>query len=177
MLWITILFTLLFAVLGLGLALLVRSLTRVKTVQPLPQDWLEELSGDRYRPMLRLLGDDDLQFLRSQPGFNRHLASRLRRQRRAIFRGYLAGLKSDFRRVTTALRALILQSRYDRPDLASALVRAEARFAMGLAVVRVRLALYQFGLCGVDASDLLRLFAAMQLELRLLVPAENEFGA
>jgi hypothetical protein len=42
--------------------------------------------------------------------------------------------------------------------------------------VRVRLALHQFGLCGVDASDLLRLFDAMHMELRLLIPAENEFG-
>jgi hypothetical protein len=34
----------------------------------LPMDWVLDLSVDRYRPMFRLLEQEDIRFLRSQPG-------------------------------------------------------------------------------------------------------------
>ena len=58
---------------------------------------LAELSVDRYRPMLRLLNDDDLRFLRVQPGFTPDMARSYARQRCKIFRGYLKCLETDFR--------------------------------------------------------------------------------
>jgi hypothetical protein len=131
---------------------------------------LTELSVDRYRPMLRLLGDDDLRFLREQPGFTPEMASQLKRQRCKIFRAYLKCLDMDFRGVCGALEVLILESRYDRPDLASTLVRAQIQFAAGMAVVQLRLALFEWGIGEVDATNLLRLFDGMRMELRTLVP-------
>lgn len=174
MLSLTFLFGLSFALSGIGVVLAVRSLTRFHKAPSLSANTLEEVSVDRYRPMLRLLSDDDLQYLRVQPGFTPEMASQLRRQRCKIFRGYLRCLETDFRCICSALKLLILESRYDRPDLASALVRAQFQFAAGLAVVRFRLALFQWGIGDVSASGLLRLFDAMRLELRVLVPASIE---
>jgi hypothetical protein len=170
MFWFTTLFGLLFAASGLGVIWLVRRLTRVSRIPVPSAAWLGEVSVERYRPMLRLLSGDDLRFLRSQPGFHAGMDVTLRRQRCKIFRGYLTCLKGDFRRICSALQSLMLQSKYDRPDLASALVRAQVSFAAGLAVVEFRLVLYRWGLCEVDATALLRLFDSMQLELRTLVP-------
>ena len=59
---------------------------------PLNADWIDDLSVERYRPMLRLLDERDIEFLRSQPGFTPRMAARLRAQRTQIFRGYLRNL-------------------------------------------------------------------------------------
>lgn len=155
----------------LGLAL--RQHRRDGRTLPVTAEWIDELSADRYRPMQRLLDGSDLEFLRSQPGSNPRMLSRLRRQRCQIFRGYLTCLNSDFQRTCTALKLLMLQSRYDRPDLASALLRARLDFARGMFVVRLRLALHWLGLAGVDVSGLVKLFDGMRLELRTLVPVSS----
>jgi len=174
MLSLTFLFGLVFALSGIGAVLAIRSLTRFHKAPSLPANTLQEVSVDRYRPMLRLLSDDDLQYLRVQPGFTPEMASQLRRQRCKIFRRYLRCLETDFRCICGGLKHLILESRYDRPDLASALVRAQFQFAVGLAVIRFRLVLFRLGIGDVSASGLLRLFDAMRLELRILVPAAIE---
>ena len=63
---------------------------------PVTSEWIEDLSLDRYRPMLRMLDGDDIEFLRSQPGFTPGMATKLRAQRTQIFRGYLKSLETRF---------------------------------------------------------------------------------
>jgi hypothetical protein len=155
----------------LALFLMVRKVVSAGCELPLDSQWIAELSVERYRPMMRLLDERDLEFLRSQPGFTRRMEAKLRAQRCQIFRGYLRGLEADFRRVCTAVKVLMLQSQLDRPDLASVLVRNQAAFALGLATVNVRLILYRWGLGGVDVSVLVKTFDTMRLELRSLAPS------
>jgi hypothetical protein len=138
---------------------------------PLNADWIEQLSVERYRPMMRLLDQSDLDFLRSQPGFTPRMAVEFRAQRSRIFRAYLRNLSADFRRVCTAVKVLMLQSKRDRPDLAAVLVRQQTLFALGMAMVEARLFLYRFGLCTVDVRTLVKTFDVMRLELGNLVPA------
>src|ERR1700739_2229680 len=57
---------------------------------------LEEFCLDRYQPMIGLLANDDLNFLARQPGCNPKILSRLRRDRRRVFRMYLRDLAVDF---------------------------------------------------------------------------------
>jgi hypothetical protein len=40
----------------------------------------------------------------------------------------------------------------------------------------LRLFLYRWGLCGVDVTDLIKIFDVMRLELRRLVPATAAVG-
>lgn len=138
---------------------------------PVTLEWVETLSVERYRPMLRLLDHQDLSFLRSQPGFQPAMASRLRRQRSTIFKGYLRNLTADFQRICTALKSVMLDSPNDRSDLAEVLLRAQLAFACGLLQVQFRVALYRVGLASVDVTRLVKLFDGMQLELRSFVPA------
>jgi hypothetical protein len=154
-----------------------RKVTRSSTHLPVTAHWIEELSPERYRPMMRLLEPDDVEFLRSQPGFTWRMASRLRAQRSQIFRSYLSSLDQDFRRVSMALKLILLHSSHDRPDLAGALVREQARFALGMAGVRLRLFLYRWDLCRVDVSGVVRIFDSMRLELQRLVPASADLIA
>ncbi len=144
---------------------------------PVTAEWIDDLSMERYRPMLRLLDGKDLTFLKSQPGFTPAMATRLRTQRCQIFSGYLRCLSSDFGRICTAVKLLMIQSRRDRPELAAILVRSQMTFASALLLVYARLFFYRLGICGVDASVLVRTFDVMRLELRHLVPVAMPIGA
>ena len=166
-----------FLALAVALFLLVRKMTFNGSCLPLTAEWIDELSMERYRPMMRLLDGSDLEFLRSQPGFTPRMASKLRTQRCQIFRGYLRCLSGDFQRVCAAIKILMLQSRQDRPDLASLLVQQQMSFACGMAMVQTRLFLYRWGLCRVDVTGLVKNFDLMRLELRSLVPATLTMGA
>jgi hypothetical protein len=144
---------------------------------PVTAEWIDELSIERYRPMMRLLEGTDLDFLRTQPGFDPKMVSKLRMQRCQIFRGYLRCLSSDFGRVCSAIRLLMLQSRRDRPELAGALLRHRLQFASGILGIRLRLCLYRWGFCGVDVTSLVRTFDVLRLELRTLVPSAGAAAA
>ncbi len=144
---------------------------------PVTSEWIEELSLDRYRPMLRMLDGDDIEFLRSQPGFTPRMATKLRAQRTQIFRGYLKSLETDFVRVCSAIKLIMLQCKRDRPELAEALVRQQITFACSMFAVRLRLVLYSWGVCNVDVTQLVKLFDSMRLELRTLVPASSRMAA
>jgi len=137
---------------------------------PVTAEWIDELSVERYQPMMRLLEGDDLRFLRLQPGFTPRMEQDFRRQRCRIFRSYLQCLHLDFQRVSMALKVVMVQSRYDRPDLASALVRTQRAFALGMLMVHGRLLLYRWGIGTVEVGGLLRVFDSARLELRSLVP-------
>jgi hypothetical protein len=166
-----------FLALAVALFLLVRKLTFNGSSLPLTAEWIDELSIERYRPMMRLLDGADLEFLRSQPGFTPRMATKLRVQRCQIFRGYLRCLNGDFQRVCAAIKILMLQSRQDRPDLAGLLVQQQMRFACEMGLVYFRLILYRWGVCGVDVTSLVKNFDLMRLELRTLVPATLTMGA
>ncbi len=163
--------------LGAGLVFLVRRLACPAVVLPATLDWIEELSTERYRPMLRLLNGEELRYLSTQPGYSPKLAAEFRRQRCEIFRGYLRSLSRDFNRVSTALKLLMVQASADRPDLAASLVRSRVAFTFALIAAHVHLQLYSLGIGTVNPSQLLRLFDGMRLELRTLVPCELSAGA
>jgi hypothetical protein len=158
------------AVLLLAIGVIVYRMVACGGALPVDTEWIEELSVQRYRPMIRLLDGADIDFLRSRPGVTPRLEAALRKERLQLFSGYLGLLETDFRRVSMALKVLMLQSRYDRPDLASAILRHQATFALGITLVRIRVAFFRLGLGAADAAILVKTFDAMRLELRSLTP-------
>lgn len=162
---------LLLAVLILATVAVLRKLNSDNRSLPVTAEWIDELSADRYRPMMRLLDCRDIEFLRSQAGFNPKMEARLRAQRCQIFRGYLRCLDMDLQRVCMALKLILLHSEQDRPDLSAVLVHHQIMFATGLLTVHFRLFLYRWGICSVDATRLVQIFDIMRIELRTLVPA------
>src|SRR5450759_906940 len=90
--------TILLAALVLATVVVLRRLGSADRTLPVTAEWIDELSTDRYRPMMRLLDSRDLEFLNSQAGFTPKMESRLRAQRCQIFRSYLRCLEMDFQR-------------------------------------------------------------------------------
>src|SRR5664280_432810 len=148
-----------------------RKLDSTNRSLPVTAEWIDELSTGRYRPMMRLLDSRDIEFLRSQAGFTPKMEAKLRAQRCQIFRGYLRCLDMDFQRVCMALKLVLLHSEQDRRDLSAVLVHQQVMFATGMMAARFRLFLYRWDICTVDATPLVRIFDAMRIELRTLVPA------
>ncbi len=140
-------------------------------VLPLDAAWIDDLSVNSYRPMMRLLDERDFEFLRSQPGYTPRMAAKLRTQRRQIFRGYVRRLESDFQRVSMAVKVLMLQAHNDRPDLAATLLRRQMAFAGAIMTVNARVFLYRWGLGAVDVSSLVDAFDALRVELKVLAPS------
>lgn len=163
--------------LAIALFVVIRKLAFAGGELPVTAEWIDELSTERYRPMMRLLDGRDLEFLRSQPGFSPRMASKIRRQRCQIFRGYLGCLSTDFRRISSALKLLMLRSNVDRPDLAAALVRQQFAFGYGMVNVYAHLFLYRWGIANVDVSSLVGIFDSVRVELRTMVPAQMSSAA
>src|SRR5450756_22796 len=159
-------FMIILVALILATAALVRMLGSADRTLPVTAEWIDDLSADRYRPMMRLLDSRDVEFLRSEAGFTPKMESKLRAQRCQIFRGYLRCLDMDFQRVCMALKLVLVQSEQDRPDLSAVLVHHRIMFASGLLAVHFRLFLYRWGICTVDVNHLVRIFDVMRIELR-----------
>ena len=162
---------------GLGLILAVRKIAAPRVELPATADWIDELSVERYRPMMRLLDDEELRFLRSQPGFTPKLALQFRRQRCQIFRGYLRALSGDFHRICTAIKVMMMQAREDRPDLATTLIRSQLLFTCAVIAAHCQLVLYSCGIGTVNVNNMLTVFDGLRLELRTLVPCGKTAGA
>lgn len=164
-------FILVLFILVLTLAiLLVRRIGLGSASLPVTTEWLDDLSDDRYRPMLRLLEEADFRFLRAQKDFTPTMEKGLRAQRVEVFRGYLNMLESDFKRVCMALKMILVESDCDRPDVASALLLRQLTFACGVLNVEFRLFLFRWDIAYVDASELVAIFDGMRLELKTLLP-------
>ena len=159
------------------LAYLIRKVGSAGKDLPVTSEWIDDLSLDRYRPMLGMLDGSDIAFLRSQPGFTSDMARKLRRQRTQIFRGYLRSLETDFGRVCAAIKLIMVQSKYDRPELAETLLRQQVTFACAMLSVRVRVFLYSRGIGGVEVSKLVKIFDSMRIELRTVAPAAGRMAA
>jgi len=118
---------------------------------------------ERYRPMLRLLSQDDLALV----GKNSVLAAKLRRERIAIFRDYLRCITKDYGRLLGSIRELMVASTEDRPELAGALYKYQFSFAVAVCRIELSLQLYRMGVGTVDCSGLV--LALDQLRARALV--------
>lgn len=140
----------------------------------LPPDWTPELSADRYRPMFRLLEEDDIRFLRSQPGATPTLVRRLRKQRYQVFLGYLHNLQQDFHQACSFLMLLAAQADSDRGDILRSLTASRMKFHWALARVYWRLFLYRWNVARVPAGHLVSLFESLQFELAAFQPAPDQ---
>jgi hypothetical protein len=122
-------------------------------------------SLDRYQPMGRLMAEEDLVFLKSQPGYRAEIGKRWKRERREIFRLYLAELKADFRRLHSHARELVAVSGADSAALVEVLMKQQVRFLMATTALEFRLVLQQAGVGRVDITPLIELVEAMRMDL------------
>lgn len=124
-----------------------------------------EFSVARYEPMLRLLSEDDLLFLKSQPGYRPDMGKKFTRERRRIFRLYLQELACDFHSLHAHARAVVASLPADHSPLVGMLMRQQVRFWYEMAAVEMRLSLEFLGAGSIRARGLVEALAAMHAEV------------
>ena len=117
----------------------------------------------QYRPMLRLLVDEDIDFTSDKAARGEILAGR-----RQLFRKYLHGLTEDYGRLLAGIRLTMVQSGVDRPDLAKALLQHRALFAVALCRIEFRLWLHAVGIGTDDLSGVVDAFNVLQRQVMAL---------
>jgi hypothetical protein len=140
-------------------------LRRRQSAAALDGDETAGFSLDRYQPMGRLMAEEDLVFLKSQPGYRAEMGARWKRERRRIFRLYLAELKADFRRLHAHARELVAGSGADSAALVEVLMKQQFTFAMATTALEFRLPLQRIGVGKVDIAPLIELVEAMRMDL------------
>lgn len=143
-----------FLLLILGTAWFLRLVYSARVVGVDPE-WLRTFSPAMYRPMMRLLSEHDVEFLKTQPGYRPGMEKQLRRERQRLFRTYLQSLARDFNRLDRALRLVLPEIEEDQPELAKELIFQKIRFFWLLGLAHLQLKLYALGLGTVDVSRLL----------------------
>jgi hypothetical protein len=158
--------------LAAALAFVLHRLTSRFSTEVLDADWLDSLSLENYAPMLRLLDQNDLEFLKRQPGFRPALAKRLQAERRRAFIAYLGLMIGDFNQLLKIGRMMLVASNVDRPEFARALGRQRNKFYFTVCAIRCKLALAPLGL-QVDGPELLNSLGTMLQQVRELALLET----
>jgi hypothetical protein len=130
-------------------------------------DAIGRVSSDYYKPMSRLLADEEFRRV-TTAGFTARQVKQLRASRRRVFRQYLIELQGDFRALHQEARIILRDSSEDRPDLAVELVRQYAAFHYLVAAAHCRLAADSLGLSPADAKSLLEPVQWMHQQVELL---------
>src|SRR5947209_2164311 len=87
-----------------------------------------DFSFSRYEPMARLLSDEDLLFLKAQPGYQPEMGKNFVRERRRIFRLYLQELAREFHLLHAHARAMVARLPSENSPLVGMLLRQQIRF-------------------------------------------------
>jgi hypothetical protein len=144
----------------------------LRNIQPhhsIPSEMLSwNSAAARYRPMLWLLDESDCRLIAAAFRGDSQLR-RIRSGRRSLFRIYLRDLGADHARLVREIRAVLIASERDLPDLAKALYRCQAMFFLAMMSIEVKLQLHALGVGTVDARSLVRAVDALQLQLQDLV--------
>ena len=127
----------------------------------------------RYRPMLRLLSEEDFAPVRG----NKRLMRRLRADRTAIFRGYLRCLARDYGSLLAGLRMAAFQSSVDRPDLAQAILRNRMLFAGLLCRLDMMLFLHRAGIRGIDVTGLVETLDTLRAQTAMAAASPSASAA
>jgi len=148
--------------LGLAALLWVR-LSGYRRVSASPSHPDGEFTIERYHPMARLAGPEDMEFLQRFSNCRPQLAARWERERRKIFRLYLREAAGEFQRLHAAARALVANAPEEHADLVGKLMRQQVTFWILLAKIELRLAL---GVSGLDARKIVALIEALKADVR-----------
>ncbi len=141
--------------------------TRLRYVQAMALSSAPLPAEGRYRPMLRLLSANDIELVAS----NKALCNKLRKQRLSLLQDYLGCLTKDYGRLLAGLRASMVASNVDRPDLADALAKNQMLFVIAVCRIEYRIWLYRFGIGTIDVSGLVNAIDALRAQVVVLRPA------
>jgi len=132
-------------------------------------------SPNRYRVVERLLGEADLQTVKSLG--DRRLEKQFRKVRVKIFRGFMRQLSDDFNQICRMIKLLMVTSDMDRSELTVVILKQQFQFSLSMMSVEIELILYSFGWSGVDTTVLTDSLDALRIQMQGLVAVAEPMAA
>ena len=132
-------------------------------------------SPNRYRVVERLLGEADLQTVKSLG--DRRLEKQFRKVRVKIFRGYMRQLSDDFNQICRMIKLLMVTSDMDRSELTVVILKQQFQFSLSMMSIEIELILYTFGWSGVDTTVLTDSLDALRIQMQGLVAVAEPMAA
>ncbi len=111
------------------------------------------------------MADEDLAFLRAQPGYRPEIGRKFSRERRRILRLYLQELACDFHRLHAHARAMVAALPADNSPLVGMLLRQQVRFWYEMAAIELRLSLDLMPATPVHVRSFVDTLATMHAEI------------
>lgn len=119
----------------------------------------------RYRPVKRLLAEEDFEYLSRQAGADAGMLRQLRKRRAKVLGGYLKQMGRDFAQLHLALRRLTVSAGHDRPEIGRALLEQQFIFRLTMARAELRLAFYWMGVKPLDLRPVVDVLEKMQAQV------------
>ena len=138
--------------------------------EPAHADDAVEFSLDRYRPMQRLLSEQDMLFLKQSLGYTKQMGKRWKRQQLGLFKMYLKELRIDFYKLHAEARSIVADTGIESPDFVRQLIHQRIQFGYAVAKVELHLSLASCGLGAVTATPLLQTVEVMRMRLQTMAP-------
>ena len=129
----------------------------------MPAEEIQPVALDKYKVLERLASPQDVQFLRTMPGFTPEMETRFLRERRQAFRAYLREMAADFQRIHRAAKQLAAVAPQEHSDLVGKLFRQQVAFWRSLAAIEIQLAFHWAGVPSIDLSELMRSFESVRV--------------
>jgi hypothetical protein len=123
----------------------------------LDDGWYLEFDPRRYAVLTRLVSEADLAVARSWRGMDSRLENRLKRHRAAAIAAYLKEMRTDFLRLETVGRLMVL-SGTTTLEFRQQLVEAKFQFTVAWWRVRVEYMLWRLGVSRVKPERLVAAF-------------------
>jgi len=121
------------------------------------------------------LESNDVAFLVKHPALARTVIGELRCERRRVLREYLRSLRLDFNLTCAEIKAAIVASSEDRPDLVKALFKQQVRFRLELMRAECSMMMEAIGLVAVDFDAIIDALGVIRLNVTRLVAADRGF--
>jgi hypothetical protein len=128
-------------------------LVRTRRVFDIDLAWWSAFSPERYRPVTRLLSDEDLQYALELAGRDRKLAAAFRRRRIQLLRRYLKEMAADFDKLQ-AVGQLMVEAGTAGRELRELLFEQRLRFTLAMFSAELHMLGFRIGISRVDASGL-----------------------
>jgi hypothetical protein len=131
----------------------------------------------RQRAQLEDLESKDISFLVEHPALATTIIRELQGERRRLLREYLRSLRYDFNLTCAAIKAAIVASSQDRPDLVETLFKQQVRFKLRLMWAECSMIIEAIGLVAVDSDTIIDALDVIRLDVtRLVATVQHKAG-
>ena len=140
-------------------------LVRTRKVFDVDLAWWNSFSPERYKPVARLLSEQDFDYISGLAGCDRRMAADFRSRRVKLMRQYLREMSADFDRLQ-AIGQLMVEAGTAGRELRELLFQQRLRFTLSMLSAQLQIAGFSAGITRVDTAGLVGALNGLEAGVR-----------